>query len=61
MTTTKDYMRKTAWFTSNGLPDPRLEGPQSEVTFNLDKYWVRFRKIIGSANLIGKRKEFFNR
>ena len=66
MTTTKDYIRKTAWFTSNGLPDPRLEGPETTVAFDMEVYWHRF-KTLGSVisvfwiRITGKRKELFNR
>jgi hypothetical protein len=49
MTTTKDHIRKTAWFTSNGLPDPRLEGPEKRLALNLNEYWDRFWKMIESV------------
>jgi hypothetical protein len=58
MTTTKDYIRQTAWFTSNGLPDPRLEGPEVSPT-----PWLsvnnpnRFKRILAYYRMNVKRKE----
>lgn len=61
MTTTKDYIRQTAWFTSNGLPDPRLEGPEVVPTpwlsVSIDTYIERFKKMLGSFRMNVKRKE----
>lgn len=64
MTSTKDYIRQSGWFTSNGLPDPRMDGPEAKrsgLRFDYEFYMDRIKKFLESLNLTEKRKEFFNR